>query len=259
MSIPMNRLGGRAFSHADNDDDDTEREYDRLRDLAREEANKRNQAFERSQQAYQSGDGAAAKELSNEGKRHAQKMEDYNRQASEFIFRENNAAGRVTGSCVDLHGQYVEEAERILEERIRADRARGQEHLHAIVGKGNHSTGHVQKLKPRIEAICREMGLKYSTEENAGRIYINLQGGDATMPPPPHTGGGQQHHGGGQQQHHGGQNQQHGGQTQQHGGQTHGGQQQHHGGQNQQQNQDETGDLVVKILKKLEKACCIVM
>lgn len=36
-----------AFSHADNDDDDTEREYDRLRDLAREEANKRNQAFER--------------------------------------------------------------------------------------------------------------------------------------------------------------------------------------------------------------------
>lgn len=180
-------------------------------------------------------------------------MEDYNRQASEFIFRENNAAGRVTGSCVDLHGQYVEEAERILEERIRADRARGQEHLHAIVGKGNHSTGHVQKLKPRIEAICREMGLKYSTEENAGRIYINLQGGDATMPPPPHTGGGgQQHHGGGQQQHHGGQQQHHGGQT-------HGGQQQHHGGQNQQQNQDETADLVVKILKKLEKACCIVM
>ncbi|KAF9877355.1 smr domain-containing protein [Colletotrichum karsti] len=249
MSIPMNRLGGRgekprlfSFNHADNDDDDVEREYDRLRDLAREEANKRNNCFERSQQAYQSGDGAAAKELSNEGKRHAQKMEDYNRQASEYIFRENNAAGRVTGSCVDLHGQFVEEAERILEERIRADRARGQDHLHAIVGKGNHSTGHVQKLKPRIEAICREMGLNFSTEDNAGRIYINLQGGDATMPPPPQQGGG--HHGGQPQQHHGGQ--------QQH----HGGQQQHHGGQ-QQQGQDD--DIVVKILKKLEKACCVVM
>ncbi|GKT53797.1 SMR domain-containing protein [Colletotrichum tofieldiae] len=258
MSIPMNRLGGRAFSHANDDDDDVEREYDRLRDAAREEANKRNQCFERSQQAYQSGDGAAAKELSNEGKRHAQRMEDLNRQASEYIFRENNAAGRVTGSCVDLHGQFVEEAERILEERIRADRARGQDHLHAIVGKGNHSTGHVQKLKPRIEEICREMGLNYSTEENAGRIYINLQGGDATMPPPPQVGGG--HHGG---QQHGGQ--QHGGQHQQphHGGQTHGGQQhhggQHHGGQHQQPQQDESGDLVVKILKKLEKACCIVM
>lgn len=250
----MNRLGGRAFHHADNDDDDVEREYDRLRDLAREEANKRNQCFERSQQAYQSGDGAAAKELSNEGKRHAQKMEDYNRQASEYIFRENNAAGRVTGSCIDLHGQFVEEAERMLEQRIRADRDRGQEHLHAIVGKGNHSTGHVQKLKPRIEALCRELGLKYSTEENAGRIYINLQGNDATMPPPPQVGGGQQHHGGGQQQHHGGGQQQHGGKP--HGGKPHGGQQQHHGGQ-QQQDQDD--DIVVKILKKLEKACCVVM
>ncbi|KAJ0168310.1 Smr domain-containing protein C11H11.03c [Colletotrichum tanaceti] len=249
MSIPMNRLGGRAFNHANDDDDsEVEREYDRLRDAAREEANKRNQCFERSQQAYQSGDGAAAKELSNEGKRHAQRMEDLNRQASEFIFRENNAAGRVTGSCVDLHGQFVEEAERILEERIRADRARGQDHLHAIVGKGNHSTGHVQKLKPRIEEICREMGLNYSTEENAGRIYINLQGGDATMPPPPQVGGGHhggQHHGGQQQPHHDGQQQ------------PHHGDQQHHGGQ--QQGQDESTDLVVKILKKLEKACCVVM
>ncbi|KAF6827357.1 smr domain-containing protein [Colletotrichum plurivorum] len=251
MAIPMNRLGGRAFNHADNDDDDVEREYDRLRDLAREEANKRNSCFERSQQAYQSGDGAAAKELSNEGKRHAQRMEDYNRQASEYIFRENNAPGRVTGSCVDLHGQFVEEAERILEERIRADRDRGQDHLHAIVGKGNHSSGHVQKLKPRIEELCREMGLQYSTEENAGRIYINLQGGDATMPPPPQMGGG--HHGG-QPQHHGGQ---------QHGGQQHGGQQQHHGGQQQhhggQQHQDQDEDILGKLFKKLEKACCIVM
>ncbi|KAJ0386824.1 hypothetical protein COL922a_003598 [Colletotrichum nupharicola] len=255
-SIPMNRLGGRAFHHADNDDDDVEREYDRLRDLAREEANKRNQCFERSQQAYQSGDGAAAKELSNEGKRHAQKMEDYNRQASEYIFRENNAAGRVTGSCIDLHGQFVEEAERMLEQRIRADRDRGQEHLHAIVGKGNHSTGHVQKLKPRIEGLCRELGLKYSTEENAGRIYINLQGNDATMPPPPQVGGGQQQHGG--KPHggkpHGGEQQHHGGKP--HGGKPHGGEQQHHGGQQQQDQED---DVVVKILKKLEKACCVVM
>ncbi|TDZ18617.1 Smr domain-containing protein [Colletotrichum orbiculare MAFF 240422] len=258
MAIPMNRLGGRAFNHADNDDDDVEREYDRLRDLAREEANKRNSCFERSQQAYQSGDGGAAKELSNEGKRHAQRMEDFNRQASEYIFRENNASGRVTGSCIDLHGQFVEEAERMLEERIRADRARGQDHLHAIVGKGNHSSGHVQKLKPRIEEVCRELGLQYSTEENAGRIYINLQGGDATMPPPPHAGGG--HHGGagGQQQYHGGQQQHHSGQQQQHGGQ-----QQHHGGQQQQhhggQQQEQDDDVVVKLLRKLEKACCVVM
>jgi DNA-nicking Smr family endonuclease len=46
-------------------------------------------------------------------------MEMYNKQASEFIFRENNAGGRVAEDTIDLHGQFVEEAEDILEERIR--------------------------------------------------------------------------------------------------------------------------------------------
>lgn len=39
------------------------------------------------------------------------------------------------------------------------------------MGKGNHSTDHVQKLKPRVEQVCRELGLQYATEENSGRIY----------------------------------------------------------------------------------------
>ena len=60
-------------------------------------------------------------------------MDQYNRQASEFIFRENNAPGRVDGDTIDLHGQFVEEAENILEERIRAARSRGEGHLHVYV------------------------------------------------------------------------------------------------------------------------------
>ncbi|KAH6890474.1 hypothetical protein B0T10DRAFT_485970 [Thelonectria olida] len=235
MAIPMHRLGGRALHSGD--DDDAEQEYDRLRDLARSEASKRNNCFERSRQAYDDGDGAGAKELSNEGKAHAAKMDDYNRQASEFIFRANNAPGKVESDCIDLHGQFVEEAERILEERIRADTAAGQTHLHAIVGRGNHSTNHVQKLKPKVEELCQELGLSYHTEENAGRIYINLQGGDAR---PPENSGYPGHHGGQQQQHHGGQ---------------------HHGGQHQQQQQepDWVEENVPGILAKLEKMCCVVM
>lgn len=239
----MQRLGGRALRHGDNDE--AEREYDRLRDLAREEAEKRNRAFERSRQAYEDGDGAAAKELSNEGKAHDRRMDDYNRQASEFIFRENNGPGRVESDQIDLHGLFVEEAERILEIRIREDQARGQHHLHAIVGKGNHSSGHVQRLKPKVEELCQELGLQYRTEENAGRIFINLQGGD---PYETEHAGHQDGYGGGnnyQQPHHGGQ---HGGHHQQ--------QQQHH-------QEDDGGDLVQellpRILKKLEKACCVVM
>ncbi len=57
-------------------------------------------------------------------------MDEYNRQASEFIFKENNAPGRVEADTIDLHGQFVEEAEDILEERIKYARSHGQNHLH---------------------------------------------------------------------------------------------------------------------------------
>lgn len=57
-------------------------------------------------------------------------MEQFNKQASEFIFRENNADGRVPEDTIDLHGQFVEEAEDILEERIKHARQSGQPHLH---------------------------------------------------------------------------------------------------------------------------------
>jgi DNA-nicking Smr family endonuclease len=57
-------------------------------------------------------------------------MDQYNKQASDFIFRENNAVGRVPDDTIDLHGQYVEEAEVILEARIRYAQQQGQTHLH---------------------------------------------------------------------------------------------------------------------------------
>ncbi|KAF2278736.1 DUF1771-domain-containing protein [Westerdykella ornata] len=221
--MEMLQLGSRAHHSGD---DETEREYDRLRDLARQEAAKRSSCFDRSRAAYESGDGALAKQLSEEGKRHAAKMEQYNRQARDFIFRANNSVDRVPADTIDLHGLYVEEAEDILEERIKAARQRGESHLHVIVGRGNHSTGHVQKIKPRVEQVCRELGLHYATEENDGRIYVDLRGGQVHgMPPPPPSYGGYpgQQHGG----------QQHGGQH--HGG--HGGQPQHHEGHGHQQQQ----------------------
>jgi hypothetical protein len=125
----------------------------------------------------------------------------------------------------------------------------------SIVGKGNHSVNHVQKIKPRVEQICQQLGLQYSTEANAGRMYINLQGGPANMPPQQSWGGNQQ-----QGQHQGGYQGQH-----QQGGYP-GGQQQQGGyqGGNQQNNQnDELEKLAMKflpkILKKLENACCSVM
>ncbi|OOQ82484.1 Smr domain protein [Penicillium brasilianum] len=271
MSYQMSHLGPRAFNH--DQSSDAEQEYDRLRDLARQEASKRGDCYSRSKEAYASGDGARAKQLSEEGKAHGRKMEEYNKQASEFIFRENNASGRVADDTIDLHGQFVEEAEEILEERIKYAKAHGQNHLHvyvatfvpenpayalttrkhitncppSIVGKGNHSAGHIQKIKPRVEQVCKELGLQYATEDNAGRIYVNLTGGEAVMPSyPSHQA---PHHGGGGQSYPGHQQQQHHQQQQQH--------------QQQPQQQDEiekvVNALLPKVMRKLEKACCVVM
>lgn len=78
------------------------------------------------------------------------------------------------------------------------------------------------------------MGLQYATEDNAGRVYVNLTGGAADMgavPSPYHQYPGQQHHG-----------------------------QQHHGQQNQPSEVEQVVNAVLpKVLRKLEKACCIVM
>ncbi len=195
-------------------------------------------------------------------------MEQYNRQASEFIFRENNAEGRVPADTIDLHGQFVEEAEDVLEERIKYARSTGQTHLHVIVGKGNHSPGHIQKIKPRVEQVCREQGLQYHTEPNEGRIYVNLQGGAVDMQHVNNWQGYQQQHGyqGGQQQHgyQGGQQQQayQGGypsQQQQNFGQQpqHGGQQQHHGQQSQNAEIEKLArKFLPRILRKLKKLLC---
>ncbi|CAK7220892.1 hypothetical protein SCUCBS95973_004311 [Sporothrix curviconia] len=269
-AIPMTQLGERSFNHSAGND--AEAEYDRLRDLARKEGAKRSSCMDRSHKAYQQGDGAEAKALSEEGKKHGAAMDKYNRQASEYIFRENNAVGRVAADTIDLHGQFVEEAENILTERIRAAQSTGQTHLHVIVGRGNHSVGHVQKIKPAVEKLCQEMGLQYATEENEGRIYVNLQGGAVNgMPPLPQQPSG--HLGG----YHGGSS---GYPSQQQGsyaGAAHGQQQpyqqqyqpqyqQQYQGQNSSNNNNNNAQMeqqieqvVVKCLPRLLKNCCTIM
>jgi DNA-nicking Smr family endonuclease len=251
----MTHVGSHPFNHPSSSN--AEAEYDRLRDLARQEAGKRSSCLARSQQAYASGDGSAAHALSEEGKKHGAQMAQYNKQASEFIFRENNSQGRVPPDTIDLHGQFVEEAEDILEERIKYAKSTGQNHLHVIVGKGNHSPGHIQKIKPRVEQVCGQLGLQYHTEPNEGRIYVDLTGGAVDMGQANNWQGYGQNYGGQQQQ----QQQYAGGQQGYPGGgggyaaaagggqQHYQQQQQHHAGGGQQQQHGQY-DEEIKLAKK---------
>jgi hypothetical protein len=61
--------------------------YTSLRAQANEHGDQMAKCFHESHEAYNRRDGALAKQLSNEGKEHQRKMEEYNRQASDWIFR----------------------------------------------------------------------------------------------------------------------------------------------------------------------------
>ena len=178
-------------------------------------------------------------------------MDQYNQQASDYIFRENNA--NVPGDTIDLHGQFVEEGERILRTRIQAAQQQGQSHLHVIVGKGNHSVDHVQKIKPAVENLCQELNIRFRTEENQGRMYLELKPegnggyGYSDQPAPPLPGQfGQQYDGG-----HG-----YGGYPAQ---QYQGAQQNYGGKQSQQQQQNNEEEQLVKGVFSCLKGCCVVM
>ncbi|KAL0631644.1 hypothetical protein Q9L58_009480, partial [Maublancomyces gigas] len=156
--------------------DADEREYNRLRGLAGEEAQKRGRCFERSRAAYTSGDRAAAHTLSEEGKSHGAAMERYNVQARDYIFRANNA--HQPADTIDLHGLYVAEAEEILQKRIGVAKSRGDDRLCVIVGRGVHSAGSVAKIKPAVEKILGQRGLDWQYEQgNEGKMVVSLDGG----------------------------------------------------------------------------------
>ncbi|KAI0195151.1 smr domain-containing protein [Xylaria flabelliformis] len=217
-------------------------EFEQLRKSAKAEYDKKDDCMTRAHQAYARGDGAGAKQLSNAGKAHAAEGDKLNKIACQKIFDKLNHG--IGPHMIDLHGLYVHEAVDFTTTRIRNDQSLGYTGLHVIVGQGIHSTDHKRRIKPAIEELCETLGLQYATEENAGRIYVNLQGGDVThLPPPPSQHDGSQHR---PQHHHSDQQQHHSNQ-----------QQQHHGGQTQD---EEQYDEVEKFLKKLiNKYCCNVM
>ncbi|CAE6521806.1 unnamed protein product [Rhizoctonia solani] len=149
--------------------------YQQLRSQAREEGDAMARAFDASQEAYQSGDGAKAKELSNEGKRHKAEMERLNKEASDWIFQQVNLDS--APDELDLHGLYVKEAIARTEAAVQAAQSRGDQQIRIIVGKGLHSQGHVAKLKPAIEELMVKYQLNAHVDpENAGVLIVQLGG-----------------------------------------------------------------------------------
>ncbi|KEP52459.1 Smr domain protein C11H11 [Rhizoctonia solani 123E] len=158
----------------DNSQAQADPHYQQLRSRAREEGDAMARAFDASQEAYQTGDGAKAKQLSNEGKRHKAEMERLNKEASNWIFQQVNLDS--APDELDLHGLYVKEAIEKTEAAVQAAQNRGDQQIRIIVGKGLHSHG-AAKLKPAIEELMAKYQLNAHVDpENAGVLIVQLGG-----------------------------------------------------------------------------------
>lgn len=158
----------RDYNHA------SDNNYKNLRAKADEFYKKRNKLSQESQAAYKAGDGQRAHELSEQSKQALSQAENYNRQASEYVFRENNTDS--AEDEIDLHGLYVKEAEYFLQVRIVQFVKTNQSHLNVIVGKGLHSKHGIAKLKPAIDEMCDEARLSHRIDKNnTGVLIIDLR------------------------------------------------------------------------------------
>jgi DNA-nicking Smr family endonuclease len=130
--------------------------------------------FQESQEAYNRRNGALAKQLSNEGREHQRKMEECNKQASNWIFRENNKAS--APDEIDLHGLYVKEAIARADEAITLAKRENRTALRLIVGKGLHSQRGVAKIKPAVEELMEKHHLKAELDpQNAGVLVVEIE------------------------------------------------------------------------------------
>ncbi|GAA5866390.1 hypothetical protein JCM1840_001298 [Sporobolomyces johnsonii] len=149
--------------------------YVELRNKAIQEGDLMAKAFSESKQAYASGRGGDAHDLSMEGKEHQRNKDRYNAEAAEWIFRENNKT-QPPGS-VDLHGLYVQESIDYTERAIATAKQQGLPELRVIVGKGNHSPSHLAKIKPAITSLmAREHLTAHLDPHNGGVLVVQLQG-----------------------------------------------------------------------------------
>lgn len=150
-------------------------QYRELRNRARSEGDKMSHCFNTSQSAYKHGDGAKAKQLSEEGNYHKHQMEQLNAQAAQWIYAANNADS--PPGTIDVHGLYVKEALAKVDEVIAQAQAQNFPQLRIIVGKGIHSKDHVSHIRPAVEDLLRKYNVAAHIDpKNGGVLIVDLFG-----------------------------------------------------------------------------------
>lgn len=162
---------GNLFSHENQDDQSgIPREALILRNEARQLLSEAQMASKESQDEYQHGCRARAKELSIKKNALYTRMNDKNEQAAKIIFQHFNRTR--PNDEIDLHGLYVNEALNYLENQLNKSRSENALQLKVITGMGNNSPNRISKIKPQVEEFVRKNSLQ--TTVYPGHVIINL-------------------------------------------------------------------------------------
>ena len=135
--------------------------YTSLRSEALDHVRLRNACFEQATRAYIAGDGALAKKLAAQGRRHAAAMFAAHDSAAGAIFASRNADADASGGSqvplIDLHGLHVAEALamcRSAVQQLRTQRGTGAV-VNVLVGTGHHTHG--AHARARVPAAVQEL------------------------------------------------------------------------------------------------------
>lgn len=160
------------------DSDDIENAYQNHREQAIKNGEMRNLMFREAAAAYQSGDGARARALSQRGREYDEMMKESHRQACHQIFLDCNARLDTLAS-IDLHGLHVAEALQVINQLLEIHAQMGESNnnktkkLRVITGQGIHSIHGVAKIKPAVKNFLKSKGYTF-VEADAGVITIKL-------------------------------------------------------------------------------------
>ena len=125
---------------------------------------------EASQREYHCGSKPEAKRLSNMKNSLYDQMNEKKRQAAEIIFQYYNQHRPIDG--IDLHGLYVVEALKYLQEKIDDCRSKNIKKLTVITGMGNNSPQNIAKIKPKVANFARKNDIKIDVYD--GHVVLEL-------------------------------------------------------------------------------------
>jgi DNA-nicking Smr family endonuclease len=142
---------------------ETEVLYQKYRAEADEHARNRGRLFEESKAAFESGEKARAKELSDQAKEEGRLMEQASLNGARHIFKAKNKSQ--PHGTIDLHGLHVKEAELIVSEQLDEHKKAHAKELKIIIGAGHHSDADGPKVGPAIKKLLEGKEYKWAMDE----------------------------------------------------------------------------------------------